>query len=74
MEVVGPGGFEAMFGSFFLIAILLSAVFFVGLIAALVSIFQRTDEQVVGDSRVLWALVVLFVPFGFLAYFLVGRR
>ncbi len=74
MEVVGPGGFGAMFGSFFLIAILLSAVFFVGLIAALVSIFQRTDEQVVGDSRVLWALVVLFVPFGFLAYFLVGRR
>ncbi len=63
-----------MFGSFFLIAILLSAVFFVGLIAALVSMFQRTDEQVVGDSRVLWALVVLFVPFGFLAYFLVGRR
>lgn len=74
MEDVGPGGFGDMFGSFFLIAILLSAVFFVGLIAALVSIFQRTDEQVVGDSRVLWALVVLFVPFGFLAYFLVGRR
>jgi hypothetical protein len=43
-------------------------------IGALVSLFQRTDQQVVGDSRILWALVMLFIPFGFIAYFLVGRR
>lgn len=73
VEVVGPGDL-GFFASFFLIGLLLSAIYFIGLIAALVSIFQRTDQQVVGDSRVLWALVVLFVPFGFIAYFIVGRR
>lgn len=73
-EVGGPAEFAETFRSLFAFALLLSAVYFVGLIAALVSIFQRTDQQVVGDSRVLWGLVVLFVPFGFVAYFLVGRR
>lgn len=74
MDLVGPGDIWGSFASFFLLALLVGALYFVGLIAALVSIFQRTDQQVVGDSRVLWALVVLFVPFGFVAYFLVGRR
>lgn len=72
--IVGPGDAGGFFGSLFLITILLSVLYFVGLIAALVSLFQRTDQQVVGDSRVLWALVVLLVPFGFIGYFLFGRR
>ena len=74
MEVVGPGGFGGAFGTIFAFWLLSSVAYFVGLVAALVSIFQRSDLQVVGDSRVLWALVVLFVPFGFVAYFLMGRR
>jgi len=74
VEVVGPGGFGGAFGTIFAFWLLLSVAYFVGLVAALVSIFQRSDLQVVGDSRVLWALVVLFIPFGFVAYFLMGRR
>jgi len=31
-------------------------------------------NQVAGNSRVLWALVVLFIPLAFVVYFLVGRR
>lgn len=58
-------------GIFFFI---LAALLFIGPIAALISIFQRTDSQVAGDSRVLWALVVLFIPFAWVVYFLMGRR
>jgi Phospholipase_D-nuclease N-terminal len=58
-------------GIFFII---LAALLFIGPIAALISIFQRTDSQVAGDSRVLWALVVLFIPFAWVIYFLMGRR
>ena len=56
---------------FFIVVI---ALLFLGPIAALVSIFQRTDSHVAGDSRVLWALVVLFIPFAWVVYFLIGRR
>jgi hypothetical protein len=54
--------------------IVIIGLLFLGPIAALVSIFQRTDSQVAGDSRVLWALVVLFIPFAWVVYFLIGRR
>ena len=74
VEVVGPGGFGAAFGTIFAFGLLLTVGHFVGLVAAMVSIFQRSDLQVVGDSRVLWALVVLFIPFAWAAYFLMGRR
>lgn len=47
---------------------------FIGGVLALISLFIRTDDQVVGDSRVLWALVVLLVPFAWLVYFVIGRR
>lgn len=57
-----------------LIFAVVGGLLFVGPIAALVSIFQRSDAQVAGDSRVLWALVVLFVPFAWVVYFLAGRR
>jgi hypothetical protein len=46
----------------------------VGLIAALVSLFRRSDEDVAGGSRVLWALVILFLPLAWVVYFLIGRR
>jgi hypothetical protein len=45
-----------------------------GPLAALVSLFRRTDGDVVGGSRVLWGLVILVIPFAWLVYFLVGRR
>jgi ABC-type amino acid transport system permease subunit len=62
------------FGSIIMLVFLFAAFQVVGVIAAFVSLFQRTDQQVVGDSRILWALVVLFIPLGFVAYFLLGRR
>ena len=58
----------------FLIIFLVGALLFIGPIAALVSIFQRSDQQVAGNSRVLWALVILFLPFAWVVYFLAGRR
>lgn len=53
---------------------LLLLVNLVLVIAALISIFNREDTDVTGNSRVLWALVVLLLPFGWLGYFVLARR
>lgn len=52
----------------------IGALLLIGPIAAIISVFGRTDAQVAGNSRVLWALVVLFIPFAWVVYFLMGRR
>ncbi|MBA2557822.1 MAG: PLDc N-terminal domain-containing protein [Chloroflexi bacterium] len=59
------------FLSVFLIFALLMLL---GPIIALIDLFQRSDRDVAGDSRVLWAIVVLLVPFAWIVYFVVGRR
>jgi H+/Cl- antiporter ClcA len=43
-------------------------------ILALISLFRRSDNEVAGNSRVLWALVILFIPFSCVVYFLIGRK
>jgi hypothetical protein len=59
---------------FLLVALLVGAIMVLAPLAAIVSLFTRTDEQVAGGSRVLWALVILVIPFAWLVYFLFGRR
>lgn len=68
MDIVGFA-----FGFAFL-AFVLSIVHLVGQIWALVDLLKRDDPHVVGDSRVLWALIVIFIPFGWLGYLVAGRR
>jgi hypothetical protein len=60
----------SLFSIFFIVAI----AQFIGLILALVDLLRREDAGVVGNSRVLWALIILFIPLGWVAYFVVGRR
>lgn len=54
--------------------LLLALLLFLAPIAALISLFGRDDTEVAGGSRVLWALVILFIPFAWVVYFLIGRR
>jgi hypothetical protein len=63
-----------LFWTFFLFAAVLGIVHFVGQLLALLDILRREDPQLLGDSRLLWVLIVIFVPFGWLFYFIVGRR
>ena len=67
-------GFLGFFFGFFFIVLALSIAHLVGQIWALVDLLGRQDAQVVGDSRVLWALIVIFIPFAWLAYLIAGRR
>jgi hypothetical protein len=62
------------FGETFVAFFVLAMAQFVGFILALVDLLRREDADVVGNSRVLWALIVLFIPFGWVAYFVAGRR
>jgi len=64
----------AAFSVIFLAFALLGVVHLIGQILAVVDIVRREDPQVVGDSRLLWVLIVIFVPFGWLVYFIIGRR
>jgi hypothetical protein len=59
---------------FFFVAVGLSVLQLIGLVLALVDILRREDPDVVGDSRVIWVLIVILIPFAWLAYFLFGRR
>jgi hypothetical protein len=59
---------------FFLVALLFSVVQFVGLILALIDLLRREDPDVVGNSRVIWVLIVLFIPLAWIVYFVAGRR
>jgi hypothetical protein len=62
------------FGEIFVAFLVLAIAQFVGFILALVDLVRREDPDVVGNSRVLRALIVLFIPFGWVAYFVAGRR
>lgn len=62
------------FAPFFLFAVAFSLIQFVGLILALVDILRREDPDVVGGSRVIWVIIVIFVPLAWIAYFVAGRR
>jgi hypothetical protein len=66
--------FFPFFYLFFFVAAILAIVHFVGQLLALLDILRREDAQLLGDSRLLWVLIVIFVPFGWLFYFIVGRR
>jgi hypothetical protein len=68
VDVVGFG-----FG-FLFFTLALSIVHLAGQIWALIDLLRREDPQVVGNSRVLWALIVIFIPFGWLGYLVAGRR
>ena len=68
MDIVG------FFFGFFFFVLALSILHLAGQIWALVDLLKREDPQVVGDSRVLWALIVILIPFGWLAYLVAGRR
>lgn len=56
------------------VALVLAIISFFGPIAVLISLFRRSDNEVAGGSRVLWAIVVIFIPFAWIVYFLVGRK
>jgi hypothetical protein len=64
-EVIAP---------FFFAAVGLSLLQFLGMVVALVDILRREDPDVVGDSRVIWVIIVILIPFAWVAYFLFGRR
>jgi hypothetical protein len=64
-EVVAP---------FFFTAVGLGLLQFLGMVVALVDILRREDPDVVGDSRVIWVIIVILIPFAWVAYFLLGRR
>jgi hypothetical protein len=57
-----------------LVFLAFGAVMVLGPLLALVSLFNRTDGEVAGGSRVLWGLVILVIPFAWIVYFLFGRR
>jgi hypothetical protein len=64
------GFFWALFAGMFFLGI----IHLVGQLVALIDILRREDPQLTGDSRLLWVLIVIFVPFGWLLYFVIGRR
>jgi hypothetical protein len=57
-----------------LVSLLVGALMVLAPLAAIVSLFRRTDGEVAGGSRVLWALVILVIPFAWIVYFAFGRR
>lgn len=57
-----------------LLFVILALVQVAGWVYSLVDLFQRRDSDVAGDSRVLWAIVIVFVPLAWLVYLLAGRR
>jgi hypothetical protein len=57
-----------------IVFLLIGLLLLIGPIAALISLFRREDSQVAGNSRVLWALVILLIPFAWVVYFLIGRK
>jgi cytochrome bd-type quinol oxidase subunit 1 len=69
-----PGDAFNVFAPFFFFALGFGLIQLVGLIFALVDILRREDRDVVGDSRVIWVVIVVFIPLAWAAYFLVGRR
>ena len=46
----------------------------IGLILAIVDLLGREDHRVVGNSRVIWVIIVIFIPLAWIAYFVAGRR
>jgi hypothetical protein len=64
----------SFFLPFFLLAVVFSLLQFVGMIFAIIDLLRREDHQVMGNSRVIWVLIVLFIPLAWIAYFVAGRR
>ena len=64
----------SLFAPFFFLAVVFSVVQFVGLILALIDILRREDPDVVGNSRVIWVIIVIFIPLAWIVYFFAGRR
>jgi Phospholipase_D-nuclease N-terminal len=62
--ILGLGGMELMF----ILGIL--AVTIIPQIIAIVNLVQSSLES---NMKIVWALVIIFVPFGWLVYFLVGK-
>ena len=58
----------------FVLAFFFGILQFVGLVLALIDLLRREDHQVVGNSRVIWVLIILFVPLAWIVYFVAGRR
>ena len=66
--------FMGFFFGFFFVVMLLSIAHLIGQIWAIIDLLKREDPQVAGNSRVVWALVIIFLPFGWLVYLAAGRR
>lgn len=69
-----PDGAFGFFAPIFFFAVVFSIVQLIGLILAIVDLLKREDHQVVGNSRVIWVLIVIFIPLAWIAYFVAGRR
>lgn len=63
-----------MFGFELFVVLMVLAVLALGPLFRLVDLLRREDYEVVGNSRVLWALIVLFIPFAWIFHFALGRR
>ena len=65
---------DASFGTFFAVLIPILVIQFGLLVWALYDL-TRPARMVKGDSKVVWALIIIFVSFvGPILYFLVGRE
>ena len=65
---------DASFGTFFAVLIPILVIQFGLLVWALYDL-TRPTRRVKGDSKVVWALIIIFVSFvGPILYFLVGRE
>jgi hypothetical protein len=64
LALLGLGGMELMF----ILGIL--AITIIPQIIAIVNLVQSSLES---NMKIVWALVIIFVPFGWLVYFLVGK-
>ena len=65
---------DASFGTFFAVLIPILVIQFGLLVWALYDL-TRPARKVKGDSKVVWALIIIFVSFvGPILYFLVGRE
>ncbi|MFB6143987.1 MAG: hypothetical protein ABEJ98_01625 [Candidatus Nanohaloarchaea archaeon] len=72
MPEILEAALAAGFGFFFLIVLLLSLVEFIGKIYGTYTVLIR--RELTSEQRVIYLLLVWFVPFGWLIYFLLGRE
>ena len=70
MQFQDPFGLFSFFALFFFAGI----VHIIGMILAIVDLLRREDADVLGNSQLIWVVLVLFLPFAWVAYFFLGRR